>query len=243
MPANQPVPTVSPPPAPGPAAEAPPAPRELSKKQDGSELPGDKKPALKEEPKEPALPKEGQVQEQPKQPTIQSTRKVIYTAELEFEVESFDASVEIIQQLKSATKGSFLATINKDKLPNGKMRGIVVLRVPPDLLNDLVGKLLKELAKKGELKNQHLFSEDVTKHYSDTESRLRAARSMEERLINIIKDGKGVIKDLLRAEKELGVWRTKIEEFEGELRYYANMVSLSTLTIKLYEKDIRTASW
>ena len=65
---------------------------------------------------------------------------------------------------------------------------------------------------------------------------------MEERLLNIIKEGKGQIKDLLLAEKELGVWRTQIEEIEGELRYYSNLASLSTLTIKLYEKDIRSAA-
>src|SRR6202035_4409931 len=84
-----------------------------------------------------------------------------------------------------------------------------------------------------------IASQDVTKQYTDLESRLRAARTMEERLLRIIKEGKGEIKDLLNAEKELGVWRTRIEEFEGELRYYANMVALSTLNILLYEKEIR----
>src|SRR5437899_914443 len=67
-------------------------------------------------------------------------------------------------------------------------------------------------------------------------------RSMEDRVINIIKTGKGEIKDLLLAEKELGVWRTRIEEMEGEIRYYNNQTSLSTLTISLYEKEIRAAA-
>ncbi len=35
------------------------------------------------------------------------------------------------------------------------------------------------------------------------------------------------LKELLEAEKELGVWRTKIEEFEGEIRYYVNLAALS----------------
>ena len=35
---------------------------------------------------------------------------------------------------------------------------------------------------------------------------------------------------------------TKIEEFEGELRYYANLASLSTLTITSTEKEIRAAA-
>src|SRR5262249_7805155 len=95
------------------------------------------------------------------------------------------------------------------------------------------------LGKGGELKSQRIGSQDITKQYTDIESRLRAARAMEERLLGIIKTGKGEIKDLLQAEKELGVWRTKIEELEGELRYYSNLVALSTLTITLVEKEIR----
>src|SRR5262249_59622151 len=95
------------------------------------------------------------------------------------------------------------------------------------------------LGKGGELKSQRIGSQDITKQYTDLESRLRAARAMEERLLQIIKTGKGEIKDLLQAEKELGVWRTKIEELEGELRYYSNLVALSTLTITIYEKEIR----
>ena len=215
----------------GPPSETPPAPPAEPKKsppKDGPPGDGEVKKPIKEQPKI----------EQPKAPDL--GRKVIYTAELEFEVQSFDESLDIIRLLKGAT--SVIGTINKDKLPNGKMRGVIVLRVLPDQLEGVVGKLIKELVKKGELKNQHLFSEDVTKHYTDLESRLKASRAMEERLIAIIKDGKGVIKDLLAAEKELGIWRTKIEETEGELRYYANLVSYSTLTIKLYEKDIRNAA-
>src|SRR5581483_3269486 len=50
------------------------------------------------------------------------------------------------------------------------------------------------------------------------------------------------IKQLLEAEKELGLWRTKIEEFEGEIRYYSNLAAFSTLTITLTEKEIRAAA-
>src|SRR5262249_56539617 len=98
------------------------------------------------------------------------------------------------------------------------------------------------LGKGGELKSQRIGSQDITKQYTDLESRLKAARTMEERLLKIIKEGKGEIKDLLLAEKELGVWRTKIEELEGELRYYSNLVALSTLAVNLVEKEIRTAA-
>jgi hypothetical protein len=65
---------------------------------------------------------------------------------------------------------------------------------------------------------------------------------MEERLLNTIKTGKGEIKDLVLAERELGKWRDVIEHVEGEIRYYNNLVALSTLTIKLAEKEIEAPS-
>jgi len=166
-------------------------------------------------------------------------RKLIRSGEMEFEIESFDSAVATITKLVMAIQGGFVATVNSEKLPNGKVRGSVVVRVPPEGLDTLVLDLRRELGKGGELKGQRIGSQDITKQYTDLESRLRAARAMEERLLQIIKTAKGEIKDLVQAEKELGVWRTKIEEIEGELRYYTNLVSLSTLTLKLYEREIR----
>jgi hypothetical protein len=164
-------------------------------------------------------------------------RKVIRTGEVEYEIDSFDASVRTINKLVEE-EGGYVATENSDKLPNGKVRGTVVLRVPPERLDNL----LLKLRGLGELKSQNIRSQDVGKQYYDLESRLRAARTMEERLLKIIKEGKGEIKDLLLAEKELGEWRTKIESYEGEKRYYDNQISLSTLTMTLTEKEIRSVS-
>ncbi len=112
-------------------------------------------------------------------------------------------------------------------------------RTPPEYLDELVIALRRELGQSGELKGQRIGSQDITKQFTDLESRLRAARTMEERLLQIIKTGKGEVKDLLNVEKELGVWRTKIEEMEGELRYFAHQVALSTLTVTLAEKEIK----
>jgi hypothetical protein len=197
---------------------------------------GEEKPRDLEGKKQPVPPPE---KKQPLvDPPIEMNRKIIRTGEMEFEIDSFDKAVDNVTRLITGVKGGFIATINSDKLPNGKMRGAVVVRMPPQFLDKFVLDLRRELAKSGELKNQRIISLDVTKQYTDIESRLRAARTMEERLIQIIKIGKGEIKDLVAAERELGVWRTKIEEMEGEIRYYANQVSLSTLTISLAEKEI-----
>lgn len=166
-------------------------------------------------------------------------RKIIRTGEIDFETDSFDNAVKTIQRILAGIKGNaFVATVNSDKLPNGKMRGSVVVRMQPIFLDKFIDDLRQEIGKTGELKSQRIGSADITKQYTDIESELRAARAVEERFLRIIKDGKGEIKDLVAAEKELGLWRTKIEKLEGEKRYFDNQVALSTLTIHLTEKEI-----
>jgi Domain of unknown function (DUF4349)/Putative zinc-finger len=188
------------------------------------------------------LPAAGQAPPPAENPPPAPQRKVIRSGDVEFEVESFDSAVATVTKLVTGINGAFVATVNSEKLPNGKVRGAMVVRVPPEHLDSLVLDLRKELGKAGELKGQRIGSQDITKQYTDLESRLKAARTMEQRLLQIIKEGKGEIKQLLEAEKELGVWRTRIEEFEGELRYYGNLVSLSTLTVKMAEREIKAAA-
>jgi hypothetical protein len=160
------------------------------------------------------------------------SRKVIRNGTMDFDVDRFDDALVRITRLVGEQQG-YVATTDSDKQSNGKVRGTLTLRVPADRLDTLV----LTLRGIGDIRGQKLTAEDVTKHYTDLESELRADRAMEERLLEIIKTGKGEIKDLLAAEKELGVWRGKIEAMEGERRYIENQVTLSTLVVTLYEKE------
>ncbi len=164
-------------------------------------------------------------------------RKIIRTGEMEFEVDRFDSAVAVVGKIVGDEKG-FVATTASDKLANGKVRGQIIVRIPPDHLDAFV----MQLRALGDLKSQRIGSADVTKEYTDLESELRSCRAMEERLLEMIKNGKGEIKDLLEAEKELAIWRGKIEKIIGQMKYYDNQVSLSTLTITLMERDIRAAA-
>jgi hypothetical protein len=164
-------------------------------------------------------------------------RKVIRNGEMTFEIDSYDSTVVQITKI-AAEEGGFVATTESEKLPNGKVKGSVVVRVPPDRLDTLVLKL-RGL---GDLKNSRVSAQDITKQYTDLDAQLRAAKTMEQRLLEIIKSGRGEVKDLIEAEKQLGSWREKIEKLEGEIRYYNNLVALSTLTVTLAERDVRAAS-
>ena len=152
--------------------------------------------------------------------------KIIRTGELEFEIDVFDDAVA--DDHPAHQRHPRRLRRHRQQREAAQRQGAAARSSSAcrrSTLDKFVLDLRKDLGKTGELKSQRIGSQDVTKQYTDMESRLRAARTMEERLINIIKTGKGEIKDLLAAERELGVWRTKIEEMEGEIRYYNNQVA------------------
>jgi Domain of unknown function (DUF4349)/Putative zinc-finger len=162
-----------------------------------------------------------------------ANRKLIRNATAELEVVSFDESVQKITAFAAEEKG-YVSTTSSEKQANGKLRGEIVVKVLPDNLDRFLGKLRGI----GELKNQALTTEDVTKAYFDTESRLKNARMMEQRLIEILKTKSKDVADLLEVEKELGRVREQIETMQGELKFMDSQVAFATVTITLAEKNM-----
>ena len=162
-----------------------------------------------------------------------SNRKLIRNAQVELEILSFDVAVQKITAFANEERG-YVATTNSEKQANGKLRGQVVVKVVPENLDRFVQKI-HDL---GELKNQTLGTEDITKAYFDTDSRLKNARVMEQRLIDMLKKKSDDINDLLQVERELGRVREQIEQMQGELKYWDSQVQFATVTIQLTEKDM-----
>ena len=164
---------------------------------------------------------------------VPDNRKLIRDAHFEFAVQNFESALERIRTIVGEEEG-FVATTNSARLPNGKIRGQVVVKVLPTHLD----RLLLKLRALGDLKNQSLTTQDVTKAYFDTAARLRNAKRMEERLLEMLDKAKGKVTDLLVVEKELARVREQIEQMQGELKLYDSLIQYSTVTIILYEKDI-----
>jgi hypothetical protein len=162
-----------------------------------------------------------------------ANRKLVRNATAQLEVASFEDAVQRITGFAAEEKG-YVATSSSAKQANGKLSGQVVVKVLPDNLD----RFLQKLRGIGELKNQALTTEDVTKQYFDTESRLKNARSMEQRLIEILKTKSKDVADLLAVEKELGRVREEIERMQGELKFMDSQVQFATVTIQLSEKNM-----
>ena len=162
-----------------------------------------------------------------------ANRKLIRNATVELEIISFNNAVQKITAFATEERG-YVATTNSQKQANGKLRGQVIVKVLPENLD----RFLQKIRGLGELKNQTLGTEDVTKAYFDTDARLKNARVMEQRLIEMLKTKTGKVADLLQVEKELGRVREDIEKMQGELKYWDSQVQFATVTISLAEKDM-----
>jgi hypothetical protein len=162
-----------------------------------------------------------------------ANRKLVRNATVELEIVTFDDAVQKITAFANEERG-YVATTNSQKQANGKLRGQVIVKVLPENLD----RFLQKVRALGELKNQTLGTEDVTKAYFDTDARLKNARVMEERLIEMLKTKTGKVSDLLQVEKELGRVREDIEKMQGELKYWDSQVQFATVTISLAEKDM-----
>jgi anti-sigma factor RsiW len=166
-----------------------------------------------------------------------ANRKLIRNATLDLEIVNFDQTVEKVTAVTNEEKG-YVATTSSEKQENGKLKGKIVVKVLPENLDHF----LQKIRGLGQLKNQTLETEDVSKEYFDTDARLKNARVMEQRLIDMLKTKTGKVSDLLQVEKELGRVREKIEKMQGELKYWDSQVQFATVTISLAEKDLEQAA-
>ena len=162
-----------------------------------------------------------------------ANRKLIRNAKVELEIVRFDDAIQEITAFANEERG-YVATSSSEKQANGKLKGKIVIRVLPENLDHF----LQKIRVLGELKNQTLGTEDVTKAYFDTDSRLKNARVMEQRMIDMLKKKSDDINDLLQVEKELGRVREQIEQMQGDLKYWDSQVQFATVTIQLTEKDM-----
>jgi len=164
-------------------------------------------------------------------------RKIIKTAEITIEVKSFEDSLtkvrEIMKEMAPGEQDGFIADSSSSKSETGATTGTVIIRISPNKFDLLVDKLMAV----GDVKYQRIAGEDVTKEYYDLQARLTSKQEMEKRLIQLLATRTNSVSDLLEVERELGRVREEIESIQGTLRYYDDMVGMSTVNLTIQEPE------
>jgi hypothetical protein len=157
-------------------------------------------------------------------------RKILYDARIELLVESLNSAEQAILGLIQE-HGGFLAQSDQIGQTSVQRQATWRVRVPADHFDAFVSAV----SRLGEVRENHVSSQDVTEEYVDIEARIRNKQEEEKRLLKHLSDSTGKLEDILSVERELSRVRGEIEQMQGRLRFLANRAELSTITITASE--------
>jgi Domain of unknown function (DUF4349) len=159
-----------------------------------------------------------------------ASRKLIRTAQLALEVPSYDRAAEAVA--KAAEEGGgYVAESKAARVDAGRHGGSLTVRVPAERF----ASVLATLKGLGTVTSETVSTQDVTKAYTDLETRLRVKRDAAGRVQAILNTRTARLSDVLEAERELARLTEEIEQMEGERRFYDQQIALSTISVEISE--------
>ena len=167
-----------------------------------------------------------------------SDRKVMYTANLEVEVESFQKSYQTIESKAEEIEGYVVESNRHENEEDESINGQVTVRVPQEKFQEFIMSVEEE---SHNVLDSSTSGEDVTEEYVDLESRLASKEKVEKRLESFMDEAEKT-EDLLDISKDLEEIQTDIEDIKGQMKYLENKTDLATVTIQLQEIDAGISS-
>jgi hypothetical protein len=156
---------------------------------------------------------------------------IAYEASLSLEVKDIEAAKAKLAKIVEES-GGYIAEASSSESPGKARFADFTLRVPAEHLR----AVLDSLRTLGRVKEERLSSEEVTAQVVDLEARLRNARATEERLIAVLKEKTGKVRDILEVEREIASTREEIERMVARHDYLLRRVAFSTLNVTLVEE-------
>lgn len=167
--------------------------------------------------------------------TLESARKIVYTASLELEATDFDAARTALLSAVEA-QGGYLEHSNQSGSAEDHDRNLYyTVRIPAENYRTF-------LEAAGQAGNQLYLSEDasdITSSYVDVEARLAALENQRDRL-NALAETAETTADLLEIESQLSEVQYQLENYTRQLRSMDDQITYSTVDISLYEVAVLT---
>jgi hypothetical protein len=165
-------------------------------------------------------------------PTAQPTGPMIArTASVSLIVKDFgpvEATVKAIAQ----RHGGYIASLNMASPQDSARTLSATLQIPSAQLESAVAEL-KQL---GRVDQETQSGEEVTKEFTDRAARLKNARATEQRLLDVLREHTGKVKDILDAEQEIARVRGEIEQMEADQRALQTRIDFATVQLSVQEE-------
>jgi len=167
----------------------------------------------------------------PEAPNGQTQPMIARTASVSLIVKDFgplEASVKAIAQRHNG----YIANLNSTSPQDAARALTATLRIPSAQLEAAIAEL-KQL---GHVEQESQSGEEVTKEFTDRAARMKNARATEERLLDVLRNHTGQVKDILATEQEIARVRGDIEQMESDQRALQTRVDFSTVELSAQEE-------
>lgn len=165
----------------------------------------------------------------------QGDRKIIYRASVELIVEDVAEIEQAMAELVAASKG-YVSEFHEDRSYRERLRGYWTVRIPVNQFD----QFLAEVVAMGTPVDKQITAEDVTEEYIDLDRRLANKRVLEQRMLKLLEEQTGEIKDVIEVETQLARVREEIERMQGRMRYLSDHIAMTTVEITAREDDRTT---
>ncbi len=170
---------------------------------------------------------------QEKKANVDQPRKIKFTADMRVIVDKFDDAAKDLNAAIIAAKG-LRAEESITSSPGTPRVGTWRVRVPLDQFDGF----REAVAKLGAVERNTLQSEDITAQYYDLQAHIKNRQAARETLRDLLKEvGKKEMKHYLEVWDKLEKMSDEIDRAEGQLRLWANLTDLTTITVSLHEKQ------
>jgi hypothetical protein len=159
------------------------------------------------------------------------TRKVVYTGQMQIEVEDYPASLKELMKLIKDAKG-VLARSDETGRSGYRRQATLVARIPVKAVEDFRA----QVAKLGEVQQNKLDSRDVTGRFYDAKGELESLKKELADFEELRKQQAAKGADLTTVTQQVHRVRREIDTLKGRLARITNLVELTTFTVELVER-------
>jgi hypothetical protein len=162
--------------------------------------------------------------------TSSGGRKIIRNTTLALQVKDADAAIPLIDSI-ARRHGVIVGDAQIARRENKRQSAHYVLHVPAPEFD----ATLDALRALGEVQRENGAAEDVSKAYTDLETRIAVKESTVRRLQDLLATHTAKLSEVLEVEREIGRSVTELEQMKGERRYYDTQVATATITVEISE--------
>lgn len=163
--------------------------------------------------------------------------KIIYSADATVETTDLDAALDalnaLIEKYSAWIESSSVNGANYNDISRGRLSlrsASYTLRIPSESFDTL----MHSLSDIGNVPYSHIYTDNVTAQYYDTQARLDSYKTQEQSLLRLMEKAESV-EDIITVEDKLSEVRYNIESLQSTINNWDRRVSYSTVYLSINE--------